>query len=177
MRRYFVMLVLAISTTPIFASPVLTIGAGVESRLTRDVNPDAGVFMGFGELYLALAKHPWTALWELERAQNDDHVGNYGVQNTCYTTMLWGRYEPWSDWKVSPYAGLGLGWQINDVNSYFGSARDTRWVDGGGIVGLAVGAMTTLFKHWNIEGEMRAAKFEMENGPTWSVLLRSGYTF
>jgi hypothetical protein len=155
----------------------LTIGTGFESRLGRDVNPDYTSTTGFGELYASLAMHPWTALLEIEMAQQSSNLGNYSVANTYYTTMAWGRYEPWSGLTVSPYVGLGLGWQFNDTVSQFGTARDEGWNDGGGIAGLAIGVMTTLYQHWNIEAEMRVAKFEFVSEPTWSFLVRTGYTF
>jgi hypothetical protein len=161
-----------------WASPVLTMGAGVEARLTRDVNPDVPNVGGIGQFYMSFTKHPWSVLWELGRSENKDSYGNYSIDNIEYTTMLWGRYEPWYDrWYASPYFGAGLGWQMNDVTSQFGAARDTRFGDGGSILGLSSGITSTLWQHWNVEGEVRLAKFEMQNGPAWSVLFRSGYTF
>jgi hypothetical protein len=163
---------------PASNSPILTIGAGIEARMSRDVNPDANSVDGFGELYIALAHHPWSVLWEFERNEKTDNNGNYGIDNIEYTTMIWGRYEPWyTSWLVSPYFGAGLGYQLDDITSHFGRAVDTRWGQDGGIIGLSTGLTATFFQHWNVESEVRLSKIEIENGPTWSVLFRSGYTF
>jgi hypothetical protein len=132
----------------------------------------------FGELYTSAAIHPWSFLGELEYSQSNGGNGNYNVQNSTYTMMTWARFEPWYGLiKVSPFFGAGLGWQFNDTVSYFGGAKDEGWSDGGGIAGLSTGVMTNFYKHWNIEAEMRVAKFEFSTQPAWSFLLRTGYTF
>lgn len=161
-----------------FATPEMTVGTGLDARFGKDVNPDYYTSQAFGQIYGEYAIHPWSFLAELEFGQTNGNNGNYSVKNSTYTTMIWGRFEPWyGQLRVSPFVGAGLGWQFHDTESKFGSARDEGWSDGGGIAALSGGAMATFYKHWNVESELRLNKFQLNNSVTFAFLIRTGYTF
>jgi|GEM_PF-6134271 len=178
MRKSLVALLFLLVAPLAYATPEMTIGTGLDARIGRDVNPDYYSSQAFGQLYGEYAIHPWSFLMELEFGQTNGNNGNYSVKNSTYTTMAWARYEPWyGQLRISPFAGAGLGWQFHDTESKFGSARDEGWSDGGGIAAISGGAMATFFKHWNVESELRLAKFQMQSDVTFAFLLRTGYTF
>ncbi len=158
------------------AEKSLTLGLGYEARVVRDVNPDFPEGQNVGQLYLSYAVHPWSALWEFDRLANESKMGNYSIATSSYRTMLWGRYEPWA-LKWSPYVGGGLGYAFHNVTTTFGTARNERWTDGGGVAGLSGGVMTTLFNHWNLEGEFRVCKLELSPDAVYGFTVRSGYSF
>lgn len=175
MRR-FIMVAFLFTVLPAHGAQV-TLGAGIEARIGHDVNPDVTETMGVGQLYFSLAQKPFAAVLEVSRSERNSETGNYSIQDVYYTTMAWGRYEPWSDLKVAPYAGIGMGWEFHNVATRFGSATDNRWADSGNVLGVGGGLTTTLFDHWNMEGEARAEKFALIEQPVWAFLFRTGYTF
>lgn len=161
------------------AAMQISTGVGFEARSSNDVNSQFVSAGGLGALYISGAFHPWSALWEVngQPSQQTSSTGNYRVSSQMFSTMLWGRYEPWSTFQWSPYFGLGGGQSFIEVKTQFGSASDDRWTDGGLAAGLAGGVMTTLWRHWNIESEIRILKQEFAANPNFGFALRTGLTF
>lgn len=156
----------------------MTAGLGIEARIGNEVSPQNTNEQTMGQLYVSVAHHPWSVLWELGVFPNQTSgAGNYTVANQTYSTLLWGRYEPWSEYQVSPYFGLGVGQEFTKVTTQFGSAHDERWTDGGLNAGLCAGAMTTLWQRWNIEGEFQLLRNDLSSGFAYGVALRTGFTF
>lgn len=155
----------------------VSVGLGYEAKVDRDINPDNSQVNSMGEFFATIGFRPWSILLEIDQYQTRSADGVYAIQATSYTPMTWGRFEPWSYLTVSPFAGLGLGWNFQDVSTSFGTAHDERWADGGMVGGLALGAKSDFWKHWRVEGEMRLLKEEFTEQPVASFVLRSGYTF
>lgn len=156
----------------------LSAGLGVEARVANDISPQNSSTQGIGQIYASMAFHPWSLLWELGRfAGQSSSNGNYSVATETYSSMFWGRYEPMSYFKWSPYAGIGLGQEFAKVTTQFGTAHDERWADGGLAAGLCGGVMTSLWKHWNLEGELQVLKLEFANNMGFGFTARTGYTF
>lgn len=155
----------------------LSVGLGYEAKVSSDVNPDYTEVNSMGEVFVNAAFRPWSVLLEVDRYQSVSSEGNYSVQTTSVTPMIWGRYEPWSRWVVSPFAGLGVGWNFQDIQSRFGTASDERWADGGLQGGVALGVMSEFWQHLKMEAEVRLVKEELTDRPTGALVFRSGYTF
>jgi hypothetical protein len=159
------------------ASPTLSAGMGIGATIANDVNPDLKKTSGLGALYSSIAFRPWSLLWDFSWSQSRVQTGNYSVSDVSYTSSVWGRYEPWTLSHFSPFASVGVGYGIDRVNTGFGVAHDERWTDGGASVGLGGGIMARLIEHWDLEGEMRVLKFELQTGAVYEFALRTGYTF
>jgi hypothetical protein len=177
MRWLVIAFILIWRSSALASVPQLSFGGGIEARFDHDVNSDYGQADSMGLVFVTAAWHPWSALWEIDNFQTANSEGNYAVRTSSFGTMLWGRYEPVSYWPVSPYGGVGIGWNFANVTSTFGSASDQRWTDGGAMIGGAIGAMADFWRHWKVEAEIRLVKPEFDVQPVASFVLRTGYTF
>lgn len=172
------LMTLGFVTSAFAEPPQLSAGMGAGARIGNDVSPQNSSAQGIGQVYVSLALHPWSLLWEFGRfGDQSSSNGNYSVDSQSYSTMLWSRYEPMSYLHWSPYAGLGVGQEFTEVKTQFGSASDDRWADGGLAAGICGGVMTSLWKHWNIEGEVQMLRLEFANGFGYGIAARTGYTF
>lgn len=160
------------------AIPKLTLGAGLEGRMSPEVNTESRATDGVAQVYTSIRfEQPWSLLLEVSRGSNKSALGNYSVERVSIDTLVAGRYEIRRFKYFSPFIGAGLGWNFKNITTKFGSARDERWSNGGGLATIGLGATATYYEHWNIELEYRMAKYEMLNEPVWSGIVRSGYTF
>lgn len=148
-------------------------GLGMETRASRDVNPDYVSPQYMGVLYAKLRLKPFAAMLETSRSERDSGSGSLRVHSESTMLAAWGRYEIFPEQRWIPFATLGLGTYFDNVTTHF---QDSRSSNNGrrDFVGVGAGASTVFWEHFLVEAEGRVLSIEQARDPVLTGIVRVG---
>jgi hypothetical protein len=148
-------------------------GLGMETRASRDVNPDYVTPQYMGMLYAKLRLKPFEALLETSRSERDSGSGSLRVHSESTLLAGWGRYEVFPEQEWIPFAALGFGTYFDTVTTRF---QDSRSSNNGrrGFLGAGAGASKIFWQHFLVEVEGRVLSVEQARDPVLTGIVRLG---
>lgn len=151
-----------------------SLGLGLESRLSREINPDYVEVQNLPKLYFLLRHYPYGLSVELGEESRTSRAGALKINTSSTQISFWGRYE-FSDHDLwVPFMAVGLGSTFEKVISEYGSSTDERE----GLrksAGLSAGLSATIWRFVEVEGEGRAVFIEDRKDPQLAALLKLGF--
>lgn len=153
------------------------LGIGVESRLTKDVNPAFSSVSTQGQFFQEVRFHPWTLTLELGLERGESASGGLSIERSTVSAQTWARFAVLSFDTWAPYVGVGVGGFFDRVTTRLPGdetdvRRGTRWM-----TGLGGGVTKTFFDHLLLEAELRASFVREQRDPGLSLLGRVGFLF
>ena len=173
MFKFIVLVTMLACSVGARAFPMWGLGAEMESRSARDVNPDYTGVHSVGGIFGKLSFDPWAALLEISREAHDSGSGSLSVHAQTTTVGLWGNYQFLLSETFRPFVSLGLGSYFDQVETKFQSSSASR----GGrrlFIGAGGGVSSTLWQHLLLEAEVRVNSIEDSKDPVLSGVLRLG---
>lgn len=171
-----IFVVISVISVTTQASTLGSFGAGLETRMQREVNPSYSEMKSLGQLFLQFDFGRWVLHSEVGEEEQDSQVGMLSVSSRTLNGGLWGRFQFRDEGLWIPYLGSGVGTYYDRVISEFGSARDERsgyrlyWGAGAGLSAVFAKLIFT-------EAELRGSLVRDRKDPLISAMLRVGVAF
>lgn len=169
-----IILILSLMFFPVaHAEPQWALGAAMESRFQREVNPDYGGVQNVGAFFTKLRLAPWAMVLEVGHEDRHSSSGSLSIHTQSTNGSLWARYEFLGEQTWRPFLGAGLGLSWDRVDTSFANSTDTR-TGQRGLFGFGGGVSGLLWKYLLAEVELRVVSIEDVKDPVLSGLLRLG---
>ena len=176
MFRHLISLSLLISGAAGAERPAFVVGAGLEMRMQRELNPDFVEGKSLGQIFAQARFETWAFHTELGQEKRESSSGGLKITAKSTNAGVWGRYHFVNPYHWKPFASAGLGAYFDNVISEFAGASDER----GGIrpyFGLGGGISAVFLDYLFVEAEGRAALVRDRKEPTLSGIVRVGVHF
>ncbi len=176
MFRALIVLMVFTSCAAMAERPALSMGAGFEARMQRELNPDYVEMKSLGQLFVQARFEKWAVHAEVGDERRVSNAGGLKITARSINTGVWGRYQFVNIYRWVPFVGAGLGAYFDQVSSKFGAADDDR----SGIrpyLGTGIGVSGGFWKYLLLEAEGRLAVVRDRKDPMASAILRAGVYF
>lgn len=152
------------------------LGAGLESHLDHEVNPDYFQLQNMGHYYGIAGRGIYSVVFEFNRERQRSQSGAMEISTTTTSLSLLGRMELGENGAWKTFASAGVGERTDRVTSVFGASVDKR--DGvRKYFGLGWGISGLFWEHVQVEAEGRAIFVQDRKDPQLIALLKVGVQF